>query len=243
MPCFEALHSLLSVRKLERLAEAAILLPSAEQLLQVDNTLEARHFFSAGLLEYVYQVESKYGESVSLEDMDGRQSVKKPRDRRGSKQTKMDADAPVTQNAGDSAGAAIPTAAADVPARRKAATDSRNDAFEAARLAHRPPDFLGREREVLEEALEGLASRRADVAAERAADPVPAKFCYSGQMLHFRLPSLLDHQSSIYPPSVSGSLALMSAPVASPHPLARLQMYLSSFCLFLLQVRSCSTLS
>jgi hypothetical protein len=202
--CFEALHRLQAVRNANRIVELAkqSLFPLVDQLLQV---------------------ESKYGESISMEDIDGRTVTRRrsrvsTREARALEQQQEQAkDKSGTGGALESSGGGAAAAAAMMPppppasttanlmntrgggdttttttdgaahttARRKAPTDSRNSAFEESRRAYSAPDFLTSQREELERTLAHFEEQKLVRMAERAADPVPSKFVYSGQKLQY----------------------------------------------------------
>lgn len=98
------------------------------------------------------QVESKYGESVSVKDITGRNPVKKKRgnpaagdgpavDTARTTSTNAENAAALPDVAGGD-GKGNPSVGKQAPARRKAPTDSTNLAFEEWLRDRRPRDFL-----------------------------------------------------------------------------------------------------
>ena len=162
--CFEALHRLQAIRKANRLLELSqqSMFPLVEQLLQV---------------------ESKYGESISMEDIDGRKvSPKKSRiSTRGARAMQATQDAAASSTA--EAAGALETKA--VSERRKAPTDSFNPLFEQSLKERTTRDYLQEQSEVLDETLKAYEEQKKVLAEERAADPVPVQFVYSGQKLQY----------------------------------------------------------
>lgn len=119
-------------------------------LLKVARKIPALFYFRKTIT--TQQVESKYGESVSVKDITGRNPVKKGR---GNPAAGDGPAADTTPTASTSAenDAALPGVAGgdgegnlsmgkQAPARRKAPTDSTNLAFEEWLRGRRPRDFL-----------------------------------------------------------------------------------------------------
>lgn len=175
--CFEALHRLSAVRKANRICELATqsLFPLAEQMLQV---------------------ESMYGESISMEDIDGRKSTGR-KSRTSSREEKVTGAVPIADGVAQSGEFKGTSPLVTVTmmegtekgdnhkpvAKLKAATDSSNPSFDASRANYSPPDFLAEQRDALELTLKNFEESKRQREADRAADSVPAKFVYSGQKL------------------------------------------------------------
>ena len=195
--CFQALHKLQACRNASRLNEVA-----GQGLFPLDSQL--------------LQVESKYGESISMEDIDGRKGAKKKAARSSSatmavvsngmplppggspqESNNMAPAVPSSQTEGG-AGTAVEAAllattmmqgggggGAAVSVRRKAPTDATNPKFEESKRNYQPPNFIQEQQEELEKSMAEFEVAKAATMAERAADPVPAKFVYSGQKLQY----------------------------------------------------------
>ncbi|CAM9197164.1 unnamed protein product, partial [Hapterophycus canaliculatus] len=176
--CFDALHSLRMLRKVDRLREAAEqrLFPGAAQLIQ--------------------QVESKYGESVSVKDITGRNPVKNQR----RKLTAREPSAPLeitTTALSATSERSMPQAVAEggsedtwctskqSPARRKAPTDCTNVAFEEWLRGRRPRDFLGEQDEILAKTKDNFLGRKGRKEDERRGETVRTEWCYGPQKLNY----------------------------------------------------------
>lgn len=91
------------------------------------------------------QVESKYGESVSVKDISGKNPVKKKRGKPADTTTTLPtAEHPSTALSGAAGGGGEDEVSVtkQAPVRRKAPTDSTNVAFEEWLRGRRPRDFL-----------------------------------------------------------------------------------------------------
>ncbi|CAM9166251.1 unnamed protein product [Chrysoparadoxa australica] len=171
--CFEALDNLRALRRVSRLYEAAQyhLFPAAAQLLQV---------------------ESKYGESISLEDIG---CVRAPP--HGTETTTDHQHhhqgigaASTGELSGSDASTAVPegidsSKPCQVRVRLKAPTDATNPKFEAAITGRTATNFLSKQREVLDTVRSEFEVQRKQREAERAADPVPSDHCYGPQKLNY----------------------------------------------------------
>ena len=193
--CFQALNKLQACRNASRLNEVA-----GQGLFPLDSQL--------------LQVESKYGESISMEDIDGRKGTKKkaassnsatmavasngmPMPPNGAPNGAQEGNnvapaAPLNPTEAGGAEAALLATTmmqggggGTVSVRRKAPTDATNPKFEESKRNYQPPDFIREQQEELEKSMAEFEVAKAATLAERAADPVPAKFVYSGQKLQY----------------------------------------------------------
>jgi len=158
--CFEALNRLLTLRHANRLAE-----------------LQLQDMFPT--LTMLVQIESKYGESISKEDIVGGPTADELAAAYAAAQAKAAAElgpGVTMDDFGVSRAKAAP---------RKAATDSNNAAFEESLLAYRPPDYLTEQQGLLEVAAEQWQTMKAEAAEARADDKVLSQFVYSGQKLQY----------------------------------------------------------
>ena len=171
--CFEALDRLHCLRKANRVSELAeqSLFPLASQLLQV---------------------ESKYGESVSNEDIYG--VVKNARTLKSSRRAATGVQTTIVGKEAETAQGYTKKEHSATTHRRKAATDANNDAYlkkrEQSERERQETDFQKNFKAKLAAGdfggnpakYEDAKTKRLE---ERAADPVPAKFVYSGQKLQY----------------------------------------------------------
>ena len=152
--CFEALDRLVNVRRATSLRELALCknggLPETQQLIQV---------------------ESKFGEAISLEDMDG-VSVKERKS--------------MTTNGLETLSLEEEVQTEKVSDRRKAPTDSTAPSHFMESLRHRHvTDWLETRQLENEEAAADYEVRKAATLKRRADDPIPATYVYSGQKLQY----------------------------------------------------------
>ncbi|CAB1098443.1 unnamed protein product [Ectocarpus sp. CCAP 1310/34] len=179
--CFDALHCLRMLRKVDRLREAAEqgLFPEGAQLIQV---------------------ESKYGESVSVKDITGRNPVKKRRgnpaagdgpavDTTPTASTNIENAATLPGVAGGD-GEGNLSMGKQAPARRKASTDSTNLAFEEWLRGRRSRDFLAEQviRLVTGNWSVGRAYGQGGVTkglSDTRGETVPTEWCYGPQKLNY----------------------------------------------------------
>ncbi|CAM9261129.1 unnamed protein product, partial [Discosporangium mesarthrocarpum] len=186
MDCFEALQRLRCLRKAMRLAEVALQMffPEAGQLIQV---------------------ESKYGESVTLKDIQGFTPPRRPGRGKSTKATGGTAGTTGLTKGGvecrGERGGEVKTGGSEVrkmqaeggashkeitrPARRKADTDATNPAYERW-LAERPTrDFLVEQGEASLEAWKTYQQRKVEREEELREETVPTSWCYGPQKLNY----------------------------------------------------------
>ncbi|CAN0241752.1 unnamed protein product, partial [Ectocarpus sp. 12 AP-2014] len=174
--CFDALHYLRMLRKVDRLREAAEqgLFPEGAQLIQV---------------------ESKYGESVSVKDITGRNPVKKGRGNPAAGDGPAVDTTPTASTNAENAATLPGVAGGDgegnlstgkqAPARRKAPTDSTNLAFEEWLRGRRPRDFLAEQDEILAKNHNSFVERQRRKDEERRGETVRTEWCYGPQKLNY----------------------------------------------------------
>lgn len=131
------------------------------------------------------EVESKFGETINMQDIDGRVL---DRTAKGARRESVDLSGLAAAADAEKAAQADPAAAAQhshVAQRRKAATDSRNAAFELALETRVPTDVLAERRLESDAAEAAYDELRAEKQRLAELDTVPATYCYSGQKLQY----------------------------------------------------------
>lgn len=170
------------------------------RLSEIRSMHRTRILFRASLFptpEMLTKLESKYGESVSVEDMDGvPKQARRPRrgqnqieDQQGLGEGQLVLNS--NQDIGDS-GAASPSRSHSAGTlRRKAATDSRNDAFLASLAAREEKDFLAENRRIRQR-IKRSTKARLDARSDKDQALLAALgqkgkqiYMYSGQKLNF----------------------------------------------------------
>jgi len=175
--CFEGLHRLIMLREANRM-------------------LELQHMELFPLPSMILQVESRYGESISVQDIDGSE----PKPLRQMKSTKWEAGASLRDATNSMAGAAdtlalddtleTPTVGGLLKAKKthgKAALDMDNSAYLEARANWRPKDYLTEQRQAAVDMRRAARRRMREAWSEREAayrENGPT-FVYSGQTLQF----------------------------------------------------------
>ncbi|GBG33731.1 Hypothetical Protein FCC1311_099542 [Hondaea fermentalgiana] len=171
------------------------------RLSEMRSTLRAKTLFRSSLFPtpaMLTKLESKYGESVSVEDMDGVPRLPRRGSRRGQnqledQQKQVDAEGQFAiQNGEEAASDNEPLRAHSAGAlRRKAATDSRNDAYLASIAARVEKDHLAVHRKTRQRIKRSTKARMA-ARAEKDRALLQALgqddkqiFMYSGQKLNF----------------------------------------------------------
>ena len=150
--CFEALHRLGEIRHSNRMSEANVL-----QMFPTANM--------------VTSIESKYGESISLEDILGVKPKKKIRSWMRKEEVAVVEEAVEMEKKRESV-------------RLKGPTDDKNPEFDEYLKTRTPPDFLKEQEELL-----GLAKKEADAARDKRAEldaiEDPNRHVYSSQKLAY----------------------------------------------------------
>lgn len=163
--CFNALHSLLAIRNANRMNEVAVQteFPPADDLIQI---------------------ESKYGESISLEDITGEPPSNRKRTL-NRRRNREDQPTDLAASAADFIQATDADAPPPKPPPRKAPTDATNPDFERSLRQRNIRDFLAEQTELVDRAKVQFHQTQSQLQAELDKDPVSAKFTYSGQALQF----------------------------------------------------------